>query len=189
MAPEPITARRFGRSSSSNMVSLVSAASPNTENCFGNMGVEPVAMTMVRASTTRPSSRWRRPAPVKLARARTATPSGRSWIDSRVRRANLSRSARTRRSTAGPSILMPSTTMPKSFARLMRSASRLAAINNLEGMQPTSAQVVPPNSGSMSSVEAPFLRAARSAARPAVPPPITATSQQSVVVMRRVQQS
>jgi hypothetical protein len=171
MAPKPTTARRLGRSSSSNTVSLVSAAKGS-----GRIGAEPVTMTIVRASTRRPSSRRRRPGLSKRARARIATSFGSRAMDSRVKRANLSRSVRTRRRTAGPSIRTPSTSIPNSPARSMRAASRLAAISSLEGIQPTRAQVVPLKSGSIKRVEAPFLRAARSAARPAVPPPITATS-------------
>jgi hypothetical protein len=61
-----------------------------------------------------------------------------------------------------------------------------AAIRSFEGIQPTFAQVVPEKSSSINSVVAPAWRAPRSAARPAVPAPIMATSHSRVGVLRVV---
>ena len=72
--------------------------------------------------------------------------------------------------------------MPNCSADRTEWATFDAAINNFDGMHPTVAHVVPLKCGSIRSVVAPFERAARSAARPAVPAPIIATLQRSVSV-------
>lgn len=66
--------------------------------------------------------------------------------------------------------------MPNSPVVRAAWAAAPAAIRSFDGMQPTRAQVVPPGPRSISTDRAPAAEAARWAAMPAVPAPITATS-------------
>ena len=178
MGPAPITPMLSGRSSSSNIVALVRTRSPRSRNGSGILGVLPVAMTMAPARTVSPFDRSSVFGPAKAAVACTRTSSGSLAMPSLTPCTNPSRMSRRRRITAGPS-MHGSAWTPKTSARRASCAASAAAISSLDGMQPTLAQVVPANSGSISRVRAPQSRALRSADRPAVPAPITATSQSS----------
>src|SRR6478735_5956547 len=86
-----------------------------------------------------------------------------------------SRSRRTRAITASPSTLT-SPRRPNASNRSTAWAASAGAISSLLGMQPTRAHVVPCTPPSISSAARPAAFAARYAASPAVPAPMTATS-------------
>jgi hypothetical protein len=67
--------------------------------------------------------------------------------------------------------------MPNVEALRALYAASAAAIRSFEGMHPTLAHVFPAKQSSISKVLAPAFRATRSAAKPAVPAPMMATSQ------------
>jgi hypothetical protein len=104
-------------------------------------------------------------------------PVGISSIDLNVAATKPSRSSRKRAITACPSMAGSSAPIPNVAALRTLFAAFAAAIKSFEGMQPTVVHVVPAKPSSISRVLAPAFRAARSATNPAVPAPITATSQ------------
>ena len=181
MAPDPTTARLLGSDRRLKIFSLVSARLPSAAKTSGMTGREPVAITIARASTVRSSSSSSLPGPANLASPFIRTAAGISLKLLRVSFTNRSRSALILSKTAAPSTVTPSTAMPNVAARSTLWRALAAAISSLDGMHPFTAQVVPLKAGSISKVLAPLARAARSAARPAVPAPITATSHCSVL--------
>ena len=176
MTPPPTTATDCGKSVHSNTASLVMTLSPAACHSGGTMGVEPVAITTLAASTSVCSSTCNVPGEIKRAWPRSFSSSGMALTPSSTKPTKRSRSLRTRLITCWPSMRTGPACTPKAGAAATAWAASAAAIKSLLGMQPTRAQVVPYGPLSIISTRLPCMRAALCAVMPAVPLPITATS-------------
>ena len=140
-------------------------------------------MTMPAAFTSMRSSINKVLSSTNVARPLSLSVPGRASTSSVTKATNRSRSARTRSITARRSTLTATACIPNAGKRATACAASAGAIRSLLGMHPTLAQVVPCSPPSISSARLPAALAARNAARPAVPAPMTATSVSMVVGM------
>ena len=176
MTPAPKTAAERGRSCQSKTSSLTINRSPAVLNGGGTMGRDPVAMMTVRAVRRLPSASSNVVSSMKRACCRIKWRSSKLSTASLTKPTNRSRSRRTRSITATPSIVTSPVDTPNLSVWRASCAASAAAISNLEGMQPTRAQVVPSGPPSIKATRSVCFTTSRKAAIPEVPAPRMATS-------------
>ena len=177
MMPGPKIATERGRSLQSNTPSLTTRRSPSDRRNGGIEGEDPVAITALPNVIVVVSSTLNVRSSTKRALPRMRSVGDIASTPSSTKPTNRSRSRLTLSMTARPSTrTAPSSRRPNWGQRCGACPASAAAIRSLLGMQPTRAQVVPCGPPSIRTTRLPCAIAARYAAKPEVPAPMTATS-------------